>query len=531
MIYGKRRSGENHGFVLTKPRIVNAILDRVGYDSDSDLQNVKIIEPSAGEGAFALEIIKRLKASAEKFKFSFQSALDNVCFCELDPGISKILCENISSLFHNYKEEVPSHLVSVGDYLLMDHGSYDIVIGNPPYVRHENIPNERKKLYKSIYSTFRYRSDLYIPFFQKSLELLRSGGKVAFICSNRWLKNQYGGPLRRFINDNKFSVEVIDLDGINAFTEKVTAYPSIIILSESENKLKAQEKSVYFSIKSLRELSDSKDSKIIKRNLNIGYPSNWFIDNVDSNSGGKNYYSINEQGFKIGIGVATGLDRVFIGPHLPSLIEAELIVPVLLARDLKGDNFNWGGNYLFNPFTLTGSLVDLNHFPKAKRYLNSHKDSLLSRHISRKNEDNWYRTIDKIKINLLKVNKILLPDISGNSHIFIDRGNYYPHHNLYFIYGRELSKLELLSAFLCSQFVRNQLYDFGNLMNGGYLRWQSQTLKKLRLPLLDIIPFPVERKIIQAYRDKDYLEIDSLVGNLLKMPEINIPLQPKLFNF
>ena len=136
---------------------------------------------------------------------------------------------------------------------------------------------------------------------------------------------------------------------------------------------------------------------------------------------------------------------------------------------------------------------------------------MLKRHVSKKNPKKWYKTIDRITTDLTKQDKIILPDISGNTHLFIDQGNYYPHHNLYYITGRSYDKLVLLAAILMSDFVKSQLCELGNKMNGGYPRWQSQNLKKLRVPIIDAIPGNSAKEIVRAYNARDYSKIDSLI--------------------
>jgi hypothetical protein len=64
-----------------------------------------------------------------------------------------------------------------------------------------------------------------------------------------------------------------------------------------------------------------------------------------------------------------------------------------------------------------------------------------------------------------------------------------------------------------SEFVRNQLDELGNKMNGGYIRWQSQNIKKLRVPIIDSIPSDLARKLHQAYHLKDYQEINRLINS------------------
>jgi adenine-specific DNA-methyltransferase len=72
----------------------------------------------------------------------------------------------------------------------------------------------------------------------------------------------------------------------------------------------------------------------------------------------------------------------------------------------------------------------------------------------------------------------------------------------------------LLAAILMSGFVKDQLLELGNKMNGGYPRWQSQNLKKLRVPIIDAIPEKSEKEIILAYQSMDYQKIDLLITPL-----------------
>lgn len=118
-------------------------------------------------------------------------------------------------------------------------------------------------------------------------------------------------------------------------------------------------------------------------------------------------------GFKIGIGVATGADKVFIGRNLIYHIEEELLLPILTSKDVKNNDLHWSGNYLFNPFDDEGKVIELSKYPKARAYLELHREQLQGRHVSKKNPSNWYRTIDRVYKELLSKPKILLPDISG----------------------------------------------------------------------------------------------------------------------
>ena len=507
MIYGSRSNGNHHGLVLTKPLVVDIMLDRIGYVPSSDLSKKVVIEPAAGDGAFAIAIIDRLFESSKNFDFSFQKALSNIKLYEIDTKMSELLTNRIQSRLVGLSVILPKTMIQTTDFLLAESVPCDIVIGNPPYVRHENIPEKEKSIYRQIFRTFTHRSDLYIAFYEKSLRILNENGILSFICSNRWLKNQYGQNLRELIGLHYALEEIIDIEGTCPFEEDVIAYPAITTIRKSNKKLKGN----YYRIHHIDDLNKIDHAITPSRTLNTRVPKNWFSYSLNGNRHEKYLDSIENQGFKIGIGVATGSDKVFIRDDFHHIVENELLLPILTSRDIHDNKFDWSGKFILNPFAENGELIDLEQYPKAKKYFYSKRETLLKRHVSKKNPKKWYKTIDRITTDLTKQDKIILPDISGNTHLFIDQGNYYPHHNLYYITGRSYDKLVLLAAILMSDFVKSQLCELGNKMNGGYPRWQSQNLKKLRVPIIDAIPENSAKEIVRAYEARDYSKIDSLI--------------------
>lgn len=108
---------------------------------------------------------------------------------------------------------------------------FDTVVGNPPYVRQELIPDVLLAEYRTRYSTIYDRADLYIPFIERSLLSLSEGGHLGFICADRWMKNRYGGRLRQLIAD-RFHLKIfVDMVDTPAFNSEVIAYPAITVIS------------------------------------------------------------------------------------------------------------------------------------------------------------------------------------------------------------------------------------------------------------------------------------------------------------
>ena len=505
--YGQRRNGGQHGDVFTTPEVVSYMLDIVGYSSDKDLRNISILEPSCGEGEFVIEIIQRLAFSSKKFGFDFESAfLNNVFAYDIDENKISNCRNRITQL--GFSIPLDKNILQ-SDFLTANNHPTDIVVGNPPYIRYEQIPLDLLSRYKQLFHTFHYRADLYILFFEKTLKLLHPDGRHCFICSNRWLKNEYGKKLRGWIAKNFRIESIVSLEkASDAFKEEVLAYPAITLISYAS----PNDSFSFSEIDSIKQLG-----KVIERRFPTPTTSDWStVFNQAKND--DTMVTIEEMGFMLGVGVATGADSIFIAKGLSDKVEKELLLPALNAKDVSGNRLHWSGKYLLNPYKPNGELINLEDYPKAAEYLISHRETLQKRHVAKKNPRKWYKTIDRIIPNLKDSPKVLLPDISGNQLIFVDEGRFYPQHNLYYITGGSLRQLQLLSAMLMSDYVKNQLINITNCMNGGYPRWQSQYLRKLLMPDVNDIEKVLADRLLSAYQSFDMNTINNTMMAIVSMP-------------
>lgn len=523
------------GAVFTRREVVDFVLDLAGYLESDKLHERTLLEPSFGAGDFLLPAIERLLLVRGNAIASGQDAPD------LRPCIRAV--ELHRETFDQAREKVlrmlhdagfaPADTVELadtwlihGDFLLVQlPNSFDFVVGNPPYVRQELIPAALLREYRRRFFTLYDRADLYIPFIERSLRLLAKGGKLGLICADRWMKNRYGGPLRALVSRDFHLKAYIDMADTQAFHSDVIAYPAItLIVNEPSGPtgVAAQPEIEKQALKILALALASSDSSALVRQLRdvVCAEEPWVLhasektDLVRRVEAG--FPTLEEAGCKVGIGVATGADKVYIGKMDDLDVEDDRKLPLVMTRDIVTGRVEWRGYGVINPFTDAGPLVDLAKYPRLKRYLEASKSDILSRHVAQKSPTNWYRTIDRITPSLAKRPKLLIPDIKGDAQVVFERGLFYPHHNLYFVVSQSWD-LRALQAVLLSRLTRLFIATYSTKMRGGFLRFQAQYLRRIRLPLWESVKKPLRDQLVQAAIELDFAACDKAVAELYSL--------------
>jgi len=140
--YGRRSSGETHGVVLTKPHVVELILDLAGYSPDRDLPRMRLLEPACGHGAFLVPAVERLMNAAKAARVKPGKLANCVRAFDIDEehvAISRAAVAEVLRLrgaSDADAEGLAQTWVRQGDFLLapLERG-FDAVVGNPPYIR------------------------------------------------------------------------------------------------------------------------------------------------------------------------------------------------------------------------------------------------------------------------------------------------------------------------------------------------------------------------------------------------------------
>jgi len=263
---------------------------------------------------------------------------------------------------------------------IIEEGGFDVVIGNPPYVRQEEL-SEIKPYLAANYKTYQGTADLFVYFFEKELKILKEDGYFGMIVSNKWLRAGYGKNLRKFLT-GFWIEEFIDFGDMRVFPD-ATIYPCIIIIRKIK---KPNPKMRICKIETLRfgslgEYVRSNSFLIDQSELS---ENEWNIQKTEANELLKKLRAsglpIEEYvGANIYRGVVTGLNEAFIideKQRNESIREdsrnRELIKPFLTGAESKRYSIKSKKRYII--FTRRG--IDISRYPSILRHLERFRNRL-----------------------------------------------------------------------------------------------------------------------------------------------------------
>jgi hypothetical protein len=515
---------EPKGVVYTKRWVVELLLDLAYYRPEKNLVDAVAVEPAAGDGAFLAPMIERLVESCRRLGRPLSDCRDSLVAYEIDEVSADRARAIAMAILTDHgatrplAETLAAAWVRTGDYLVEAPTMVaDFVIGNPPYVRLEDIPEETVTHYRHAYPTMRGRADLYVAFFEAALGQLKIGGVCAFICADRWMRNQYGAELRELVTSD-FGVEVvIEMHNADAFRDEVDAYPAITVIRNGDQgtatvaSLGPEAEKVEPQVLSATlEAAARRECLALPHGIRTAVIETWFKGREPWPCHSpeqmlllrrlEEKFPPLEASAKVGIGVATGNDGVFITKDA-GLVEPSRLLRLALAKDLGNGQMEWSGHYLVDPWDSDG-LVDLNAYPRLRAYLEIHTEALKKRHTAVKNVRGWYKTIDRVTHSLVSKPKLYIADIMNTLNPVLDRGETYPHHNLYFIQSEEWD-LEVLGGLLMSAVGQFFVESYGIRMRGGYFRYQAQYLRRIRVPDPKVLSEAQSKELIAAFQCRD----------------------------
>ena len=534
------------GEVFTRRWVVDLILDLCGYTTADDLTGLVVVDPSVGSGAFVAPIVERLLASRADTGSPWGDLTSCVRGWDLQPHhvdtCRKLTREQL--LYAGCPPDTADRLAiawfQAGDFLLDAPADLraDVVVGNPPYIRIENLAPQLLASYRAACPAMGGRADVFIGFYDKALDLLAEGGVLGFICADRWMHNDYGKRLRDKIVSGPYAMDaVVAMHDVDAFEADVSAYPAVTVISRGPQRdAVVASAGAGFGADAARVLLDWLDTgegRLHTRHVAASRMDDWYNTAASWPSGSPEVIAWLERleetlppiedadtDTRIGIGVATGADAVYVvrEPNLPD-VESSRLLPLAHAADMRTGTFTYSGYRLVSPWTEDG-LVDLADFPKLASYFNSHGERLGGRNVAKRSGPAWFRTIDRVNTRLLDADMLVLGDM--RKHITPVRvpAGFYPHHNLYFVVSKKWD-LDVLGGLLLADVIEAQVAAYCVKMRGGTLRFQAQYLRRVRIPAPDQIRATFAERFADAFRTQNRKAAD-IAGREL-FAELGVP--------
>ena len=299
-------------------------------------------------------------------------------------------------------------------------GGFDVVIGNPPYVRVQNLKSTEVDYYFSTYKTPSGKLDISTLFIEKGLSLINEKGVVSFISSSQWMQTDYGKNLRGLLSEG-WLYSILDFGSLPVF-ESADTYPAIFTLDKSKKPV------VHYAKVSAKEdlVSDKLNAMIFQSYDYTDFSSSAWQFNafnlVKSLQHNKIAFKLLKEIAPSVIGDLTGKDEAFVltNEKAESLnIENEVIYPYAYrGEEVKPFVTVQPKSVVIYPYNNDGTLFSDEYFastfPNAYKYLYEKKEQLMQRMDSRKyyaTEENWFRHLRAGQYSYITPPKILLKGI------------------------------------------------------------------------------------------------------------------------
>ena len=446
---------------------------------NSDLPNIKVSDIACGTGAFLYTIAQEIKTKTNKSYFDiFNQNIYGLDISDYTITRAKILLSLLALSNGEDEKEFDFNLI-IGNALdfnwnkqIKNFNGFDIVIGNPPYVRAKNLSEETKSLLSNWEVTKTGNPDLYIPFFEIGLKYLKPSGILGYITVNTFKRSVNARNLREYFKTNKFDLKILDFGSSQIFANKSTYTCIVFIEKEKSIDVKYQKiTAIDFKSEKIKDftrinynLLDTKKGWILSKpdvleNINkiesIGIPlgekypirnglatlSNDVFIFKPVKEDENYFYHQNGKLHKIEKGICRDVikpNRLKTESEIPALKE-QIIFPYY-QQDAQPNLFDYKSN---KKIAFDEDYFKSN-FPKAYSYLEGNKVQLLNRDKGKNTKYKWFEFGRTQALNDLG-KKLLFPYMAGQPYfVYTDQADLllYAGYAVYFDSERELKVLK-----------------------------------------------------------------------------------------
>ena len=469
------------GQIYTPDFVVQKMLNDIHFNNKNIL-NKKILDPACGDGRFLLEIAKIIIYFSPLVDLKYN--LEQIYGWDIDPQAVELCIYNLNQLVKSYQLDINWNITIKNALYVNNTLLFDYIIANPPYIRIQNLLIKDRNYIQNRYNFCKNGStDIYIAFYELTIQLLNKEGIAAFISPNSFFYTQTAAILRNYFTENANIVQISNYNHIQIF-DNVSTYTTIFIFNK-----KIQNNFIY-------EQAISKN-EFIKYQIDINQLKktnvwSFFIDNTNE---------INGQPLKniadVHVGLTTLCDKAYIFEYVSTendyiwvktalkglqKIEKQLLKPIVKASKLKNSE-QIISQYILFPYYLSTNKKHMiiseeilkNNYPQAYNYLLSVKNELDLRDKGKKNAVAWYAFGRSQGLDSSFGNKILFSPISKKPNFILYDKN--PEACFYSGYcikykGDYQYLLSQLNSKRLENFINNRSRDF----RGGWKAYSKSVL-------------------------------------------------------
>jgi type I restriction-modification system DNA methylase subunit len=492
----------------------------------AELETIRILDPACGSGAFLLEAFDQMfneyrKADGHftelggKTLFDIRRAILEHNLFGVDLNEAAEEGKKLTSLDHNFRHgnsvvNDPAVHPDAFDWHaefpeVFAEGGFDVVLGNPPYVRQEWIKEYKAHFEKRFPAVYSGTADLYVYFYALGHELLKPGGRLGFISSNSFARAGFAGPLRKFLTTECRMEKYIDLGDTVTFSDAKDVYPAIVVLSKAKNE---PTPSVLHALRfkredrgeDIEELLETRGIEVATNTLDSG---GWRMDAADvvalgakvRNTGRTLASYPNGAMF---VGVKTALNQAFVidDAKRQELIEsdprsAELIKPFVQGTNLREWHINDSGEYLLAmkssenkdwPWSTEGTSHEMEFeaaYPAVYAHLCQYREACIKRSDQGRF---WWELRSCSYWNAFEQPKIIWPDITKSPRFSMDTERRYLGNTGYIIPGGDYYLLGVLNSQAIWFALTSISIPFGERAGEFRYRLIAQYMEKLPIP-------------------------------------------------
>lgn len=403
---------KTHGEVFTPQRIINFMISKTYNPKDMDY----VLEPGCGDGRFIISIIKKLIEFFDGDYHSINLKIEKIYGIELDLENYNKSKNNISEFISNYPLINKSPNIIYGDALMdiPEEIKWDLIIGNPPYVRIHNLPYDYLKSLQKKYDYLKQGMvDLYYGFFELHKKL-NDNGIMCFITPNSFLYNKSGQIMFKDLYDKKLFKNILDFDSVKVF-DNASTYTCITTLTKNSKDFSYNIIDYNFNTKNTLKIPYGEENvvftslKQIKSDKKIK-----FSDRYKVKTG---FATLSDKIFVITSYTEDGDNLIFVKNNNQYIIEKSIT-----KKCIKASKFDDGYHRVIFPYqSIDGKNIPLtenelkNNFPLAYEYMIEYKEDLLQRDKGKTPKDKWFLWGRTQCINNTDGNKIIISPMYLNT--------------------------------------------------------------------------------------------------------------------